>query len=83
MYLPKPYKQFESQYPGIAKIYEELGVKCQSDGPLDSKPDISLTWVLQSVRGHPEQLNRTPAKRWSRALLGKSSIMHFYLLLPR
>ena len=37
MYLPKPFKKFESQYPDIAKLYEELGIKCQSAGPLDAK----------------------------------------------
>jgi 4-carboxymuconolactone decarboxylase len=37
MYLPQPFKQFESQYPEVAKLYEELGVKCQSAGPLDAK----------------------------------------------
>ncbi len=37
MYLPKPFKNFENQYPEIAKLYEELGVKCQSAGPLDAK----------------------------------------------
>ncbi|MCG6983232.1 MAG: carboxymuconolactone decarboxylase family protein [Deltaproteobacteria bacterium] len=37
MYLPKPFKKFESQYPEIAKLYEELGVKCQAAGPLDAK----------------------------------------------
>ena len=30
-------KKFESQYPEVAKLYEELGVKCQSAGPLDAK----------------------------------------------
>ncbi len=37
MYLPQPFKKFESQYPEVAKLYEELGVKCQSGGPLDAK----------------------------------------------
>ena len=37
MYLPQPFKKFESQYPEVAKLYEELGVKCQSAGPLDAK----------------------------------------------
>jgi len=37
MYLPKPFKKFEKDYPEIAKIYEELGLKCQSAGPLDAK----------------------------------------------
>lgn len=37
MYLPKPFKNFENQYPEIAKLYEELGVRCQSAGPLDAK----------------------------------------------
>jgi alkylhydroperoxidase/carboxymuconolactone decarboxylase family protein YurZ len=37
MYLPKPYQQFKNQYPKIAKLYEELGMECQSAGPLDEK----------------------------------------------
>ncbi|MDH3774948.1 MAG: carboxymuconolactone decarboxylase family protein, partial [Deltaproteobacteria bacterium] len=37
MYLPQPFKKFESQYPEVVKLYEELGVKCQSAGPLDAK----------------------------------------------
>jgi 4-carboxymuconolactone decarboxylase len=37
MYLPKPYQQFKNQYPKISKLYEELGVECQSAGPLDEK----------------------------------------------
>ena len=37
MYLPQPFKKFESQYPEVAKLYEDLGVKCQSAGPLDAK----------------------------------------------
>ena len=37
MYLPKPYQEFKVQYPEIAKMYEDLGVKCQSAGPLDAK----------------------------------------------
>jgi alkylhydroperoxidase/carboxymuconolactone decarboxylase family protein YurZ len=37
MYLPKPFQEFKNQYPEIANLYEELGVKCQSAGPLDAK----------------------------------------------
>ena len=37
MYLPKPYQLFKSKYPEIANLYEELGGRCQSAGPLDSK----------------------------------------------
>jgi alkylhydroperoxidase/carboxymuconolactone decarboxylase family protein YurZ len=37
MYLPKPFQEFKDQYPEIANLYEELGVKCQSAGPLDAK----------------------------------------------
>ncbi|MBW1980238.1 MAG: carboxymuconolactone decarboxylase family protein [Deltaproteobacteria bacterium] len=37
MYLPKPYQQFKSQYPEVARLYEELGVSCQSAGPLEGK----------------------------------------------
>jgi alkylhydroperoxidase/carboxymuconolactone decarboxylase family protein YurZ len=37
MYLPKPFQQFKSQFPEIVNLYEELGAKCQSAGPLDAK----------------------------------------------
>ena len=37
MYLPKPFQQFKDQYPEIANLYEELGVRCQSAGPMDAK----------------------------------------------
>ena len=37
MYLPKPFQEFKSQYPEIASLYENLGSKCQSAGPLDAK----------------------------------------------
>ena len=37
MYLPRPFQQFKEQYPEIAELYEELGAKCQSAGPLDVK----------------------------------------------
>ena len=37
MYLPKPFQEFKRQYPEVANLYEELGIKCQSAGPLDAK----------------------------------------------
>jgi 4-carboxymuconolactone decarboxylase len=37
MYLPKPFKKFESKYPDIAKLYQELGIKCHAAGPLDGR----------------------------------------------
>ena len=37
MYLPKPFQEFKRQYPEITNLYEELGIKCQSAGPLDAK----------------------------------------------
>jgi AhpD family alkylhydroperoxidase len=37
MYLPKPFQKFKAQYPEIAERYEELGLMCQSTGPLDPK----------------------------------------------
>jgi alkylhydroperoxidase/carboxymuconolactone decarboxylase family protein YurZ len=37
MYLPEPFTKFKSDHPDIAKLYEELGLKCQAAGPLDAK----------------------------------------------
>jgi 4-carboxymuconolactone decarboxylase len=37
MYLPIIYKEFQQQFPEVAKAYDELGVKCHGWGPLDAK----------------------------------------------
>ncbi len=36
-YLPKIYKEFQQQFPEIAKAYDELALKCHSWGPLNEK----------------------------------------------
>ena len=36
-YLPDIYKEFQQQFPDIAKAYDELALKCHSWGLLDEK----------------------------------------------
>ncbi len=36
-YLPDVYKEFQGQFPDIAKAYDELALKCHHWGPLDEK----------------------------------------------
>ena len=36
-YLPNIYKEFQQQFPEIAKAYDELALKCHGWGPLDAK----------------------------------------------
>lgn len=36
-YLPEVYKEFQQQFPEIAKAYDELALKCHHWGPLDEK----------------------------------------------
>jgi len=36
-YLPNIYKEFQRQFPEIAKAYDELALKCHGWGPLDAK----------------------------------------------
>lgn len=36
-YLPNIYKEFEQQFPEVAKAYNGLAVKCHGWGPLDEK----------------------------------------------
>ncbi len=36
-YLPDIYKEFQQQFPDIAKAYDALALKCHSEGPLDEK----------------------------------------------
>jgi 4-carboxymuconolactone decarboxylase len=36
-YLPDIYKEFQQQFPEIAKAYDELALKCHGWGPLNEK----------------------------------------------
>jgi 4-carboxymuconolactone decarboxylase len=36
-YLPGIYKEFQQQFPEIAKAYDDLAVKCHDWGPLNEK----------------------------------------------
>jgi len=36
-YLPSIYKEFQQQFPEIAKAYDDLALKCHSWGPLNEK----------------------------------------------
>jgi 4-carboxymuconolactone decarboxylase len=36
-YLPDVYKEFQQQFPEIAKSYDELALKCHGWGPLNEK----------------------------------------------
>jgi alkylhydroperoxidase/carboxymuconolactone decarboxylase family protein YurZ len=36
-YLPNIYKEFQQQFPEIAKSYDELALKCHGWGPLNEK----------------------------------------------
>ena len=36
-YLPNIYKEFQQQFPEVAKAYDELANKCHKWGPLDAK----------------------------------------------
>jgi 4-carboxymuconolactone decarboxylase len=36
-YLPNIYKEFQQQFPEIAKAYDELALKCHGWGALDAK----------------------------------------------
>ncbi len=36
-YLPDIYKEFNREFPEIAKAYDELSEKCHNWGPLDAK----------------------------------------------
>ena len=36
-YLPDIYKEFQQEFPEIARVYDELATKCHDAGPLDDK----------------------------------------------
>jgi len=53
MYLPKPFQRFKAQYPEIAARYEELGILCQSAGPLDPKTRYLVNLGIAIGAGSP------------------------------
>jgi 4-carboxymuconolactone decarboxylase len=36
-YLPDIYKEFQQQFPEVARVYDELASKCHDWGPLEEK----------------------------------------------
>lgn len=35
--LPRAYERFGKRFPAVFKAYQELGLECQNQGPLDAK----------------------------------------------
>ena len=61
-YLPNIYKEFQKQFPEIAKTYDELALKCHDWGPLNEKTrrliKLGIAIGLSSeggVRSHARQ----------------------------
>ena len=61
-YLPDVYKGFREQFPEVAKVYDELALKCHEWGPLDEKTrrliKLGIAIGLNSeggVRSHARQ----------------------------
>jgi len=61
-YLPNIYKEFQQQFPEIAKTYDELALKCHDWGPLNKKTrrliKLGIAIGLSSeggVRSHARQ----------------------------
>ncbi len=38
-YLPDIYKEFQQEFPEIARAYDELATKCHNGGPLEERRD--------------------------------------------
>jgi 4-carboxymuconolactone decarboxylase len=36
-YLPDIYKEFQQQFPEVARAYNDLAIKCHNQGPLEEK----------------------------------------------
>ena len=83
MYLPQPFKKFESQYPEVVKLYEELGVKCQSAGPLDAKTRYLVNLGIAVGAVSPGAVKSHAVKPWSKGLPAKNFTMRSYSPSPR
>ena len=78
-YLPNVYKDFQQQFPEIAKAYNELALKCHNWGPLDEKTrrlvKLGIAMGLNSEGG-----TRSHARRALEAGISPSELRHAVLL---
>jgi alkylhydroperoxidase/carboxymuconolactone decarboxylase family protein YurZ len=79
MYLPKPFQQFKTQYPEIARLYEQLGVQCQSAGPLDGKTRYLVNLGIAVGAGSPGAV-KSHARKAMEHGAGREEIYHALLL---
>jgi len=78
-YLPSIYKEFQQQFPEIAKAYDELALKCHDWGPLDEKTRRLIKLGI-SIGLNSEGGVRSHARRALAAGITADEIRHAVLL---
>jgi 4-carboxymuconolactone decarboxylase len=79
MYLPKPFQKFKTQYPEIARRYEELGLLCQSAGPLDPKTRYLVNLGIAIGAGSPGAV-KSHARKAMEHGASREELLHALLL---
>lgn len=77
--LPKPYQQFRTNYPGVYKVYEQLGEAAANAGPLDAKTR-ELIKLGMSAANRSESVVQSHAIRALDAGASSEEIEHTLLL---
>ena len=49
--LPKPFRQFQADFPKLSEAYEELGVAASESGPLSTKVRELIKTGMAAARG--------------------------------
>ena len=78
-YLPEVYRDFQKQYPDIARAYDALADKCHEQGPLDLKTR-RLIKLGVAVGINSEGAVRSHARRALEEGLSKDEVRHTVLM---
>jgi len=78
-YLPEVYKEFQQQFPEVAKLHDELALKCLNWGPLDAKAK-RLVKLGISIGLNAEGAVRSHARRALEEGITADEVRHTVLL---
>ena len=78
-YLPEVFKEFQQQFPEVAKSHDELALKCLDWGPLDAKVK-RLVKLGISIGLNAEGAVRSHARRALEEGITADEVQHTVLL---
>jgi len=77
--LPKPYRQFQAQFPEVARAYDALGEAAHGGGPLDERTR-RLVKLSMAIAGGHEGAVHAQTRRALESGVTSAEIYHVLLL---